>query len=256
MNLRALAAASAALMIVVACSDSKPSASKSTAVDQSPPVSATPSTTTPAATTTFVARRPRTGIDTSIAAPLTGMLETTNGQQVLRLHIDATEGTRPIYFALEVEEIPLVAPVTPDIKGIVVERWYERFEDGTPIVRAKEGDLVRVRLKITVPADRAFVALGDEYFAYGAIAGLLSALIAGFVCVLLGYRSAMIYAPRITTTFFIGLLLYSLVHSDSAASNTPTGPPNSAEVLLRAALAGSRCARPSSSASISRRTCE
>src|SRR6266568_3348287 len=68
----------------------------------------------------------------------------------------------------------------------------------------------------------AFVALGDEYFAYGAIAGLISALIAGFVCVLLGDRSAMIYAPRITTTFFLGLLLYSLVHSDLAALNTPT----------------------------------
>jgi SulP family sulfate permease len=68
----------------------------------------------------------------------------------------------------------------------------------------------------------AFVAVGDEYFAYGAVAGLLSALIAGFVCVLLGDRSAMIYAPRITTTFFLGLLLYSLVHSDHAAPNMPT----------------------------------
>src|SRR6266704_4765814 len=70
----------------------------------------------------------------------------------------------------------------------------------------------------------AFVALGDEYFAYGAVAGLLSALNAGFVCVLLGDRSAMIYAPRITTTFFLGLLLYSLVHSDIAALGTPTVP--------------------------------
>jgi sulfate permease, SulP family len=68
----------------------------------------------------------------------------------------------------------------------------------------------------------AFVALGDEYFAYGAVAGLLSALIAGLVCVLLGDRSALIYAPRITTTFFLGLLLYSLVHSDYAALNMPT----------------------------------
>src|SRR5262245_39549348 len=62
----------------------------------------------------------------------------------------------------------------------------------------------------------AFVPLGDEYFAYGALAGLLSALIGGFVCVLLGERSTLVYAPRITTTFFLGLLLYSLVHSDNA----------------------------------------
>src|SRR3978361_23266 len=61
----------------------------------------------------------------------------------------------------------------------------------------------------------AFVTLGDEYFAYGAMAGLVSAVIAGFVCVLLGDRSTRIYAPRITTTFFLGLLLYSLLHRDA-----------------------------------------
>ena len=58
----------------------------------------------------------------------------------------------------------------------------------------------------------AFVTLGDEYFAYGAMAGLISAFIAGLVCLLLGDRSTRIYAPRITTTFFLGLLLYSLLH--------------------------------------------
>lgn len=112
--------------------------------------------------TSFVARPRSSGIDTTIAAPLTGMLENAkDGSRVLRLHVDATAGTRPVYYALEVEEVPLVAPVTPDINGIVVERWYERFEDGTPIAQVKEGDLVRVRLKVTVPADRAFVALED-----------------------------------------------------------------------------------------------
>src|SRR5258707_15257143 len=58
----------------------------------------------------------------------------------------------------------------------------------------------------------AFVSLGDEYFAYGAMAGLMSAVIAGFVCVALGDRSTRVYAPRITTTFFLGLLLNSLLH--------------------------------------------
>lgn len=60
----------------------------------------------------------------------------------------------------------------------------------------------------------AFVTLGDEYFAYGAMAGLISAVIAGFVSVLLGDRSTRVYAPRITTTFFLGLLLFSLLHRD------------------------------------------
>src|SRR3984893_16325601 len=58
----------------------------------------------------------------------------------------------------------------------------------------------------------AFVTLGDDYFAYGAMAGLISAVIAGLVCVLLGDRSTRVYAPRITTTFFLGLLLHSLLH--------------------------------------------
>src|SRR3954470_24515448 len=64
----------------------------------------------------------------------------------------------------------------------------------------------------------AFVPLGDEYFAYGAMAGLVSAVIAGVICVLLGDRSTRVYAPRITTTFFLGLLLFSLLHHDGAAN--------------------------------------
>jgi len=74
----------------------------------------------------------------------------------------------------------------------------------------------------------AFVTLGDEYFAYGAMAGLLSAVIAGLVCVLLGDRSTRVYAPRITTTFFLGLLLYSLLHR----STTVDGEPDVAATLL------------------------
>ena len=74
----------------------------------------------------------------------------------------------------------------------------------------------------------AFVTLGDEYFAYGAMAGLVSAVIAGFVCVLLGDRSTCVYAPRITTTFFLGLLLYSLLHR----ATTVDGEPDVAATLL------------------------
>lgn len=62
----------------------------------------------------------------------------------------------------------------------------------------------------------AFIALGNEYFPDGALAGLLSAVVVGIVCVLLGDKSAYVYAPRVTTTFFIGILLYGLAHSDLA----------------------------------------
>ena len=62
----------------------------------------------------------------------------------------------------------------------------------------------------------AFVVLGDDYFPEGAVAGLISAVILGVVCVALGDKSANVYAPRVTTTFFIGILLYGLANSDAA----------------------------------------
>jgi MFS superfamily sulfate permease-like transporter len=61
----------------------------------------------------------------------------------------------------------------------------------------------------------AFTALGDKYFAYGALAGLYAAAAVGVVCVVLGDRSTTVYAPRVTTTFLLGALLYHLVHSDA-----------------------------------------
>src|SRR3954449_1443358 len=67
----------------------------------------------------------------------------------------------------------------------------------------------------------AFVSLGDDYFAYGAMAGLMSAVIAGFACVLLGDRSTRVYAPRITTTFFLGLLLHSLLERAPTIGGEP-----------------------------------
>jgi SulP family sulfate permease len=63
----------------------------------------------------------------------------------------------------------------------------------------------------------AFVALGPAYFAHGAFAGLLTAALVGIVCVTLGDKSAHVYAPRVITTFFIGVLLYGLLHSDAPA---------------------------------------
>jgi uncharacterized protein YfaS (alpha-2-macroglobulin family) len=114
------------------------------------------------AASTFSTHAPRTGVDTTISTSLVGMLEPgPSGARVLRLHVDATAGDRPVYYALEVDEVPLAPPVTPDIKGIVVERWYERFDNGSPVTRVNEGDLVRVRLRVTVPADREFVAVED-----------------------------------------------------------------------------------------------
>ena len=115
-----------------------------------------------AAATLFTARAPRTGVDTTITVALAGLLENgPNGDKQLRVHVDAGGGQRPVYYSLEVDEVPLAGPVRPDVQGIVVERAYERFDDGTPVTHVNEGDLVRVRLRVTVPADREFVALED-----------------------------------------------------------------------------------------------
>jgi MFS superfamily sulfate permease-like transporter len=63
----------------------------------------------------------------------------------------------------------------------------------------------------------ALVSLGDEYFADGARAGLITAFVVGVVAVVLGARNTVVYAPRIVSTFFLGTVLYGLVHSDLPA---------------------------------------
>src|SRR5580700_3705517 len=59
----------------------------------------------------------------------------------------------------------------------------------------------------------AFASFGENYFADGALAGLATALVVAIVCVVLGDRTTTVYAPRVNSTFFIGLLIYGLVHS-------------------------------------------
>jgi uncharacterized protein YfaS (alpha-2-macroglobulin family) len=65
------------------------------------------------------------------------------------------------YYAITVAEITQERPTVPDIKGLVVERWYERFDDGRTVTAVDEGELVRVRLRVTAPASRDFVAVED-----------------------------------------------------------------------------------------------
>jgi uncharacterized protein YfaS (alpha-2-macroglobulin family) len=97
--------------------------------------------------------------DSSVA--LRGLLSGSNGQPVLRLSLDSGPGDGPIYYYLSVTEIPLAPPVVSQDHGIQVERWYERFDSRTVSTAVTEGDMVRVRLKITVPSLRYFVVLDD-----------------------------------------------------------------------------------------------
>lgn len=78
---------------------------------------------------------------------------------VLPIQVRAQEG--PVYVTLTVSELRQERPVAPDTRGLIVERWYERVTDGAAVTEVSEGDLVRVRLRVTAPGDREFVAVDD-----------------------------------------------------------------------------------------------
>ncbi len=106
-----------------------------------------------------IAGRELGGRDTSVA--LTGLITTRGDSGSLRVVLENSSGATPGYYALTVTEVPRQVPVRPDYRGIVVERWYESYETGKPVVEVRQGDLVRVRLRVTVPEDRAFVVVDD-----------------------------------------------------------------------------------------------
>ena len=70
----------------------------------------------------------------------------------------------------------------------------------------------------------AFAPLGENYFEDGALAGIVSAFVVAIACVLLGDKTTTVYAPRVTSTFFLGLLILGLAHSSEPAI-AAGGPP-------------------------------
>ncbi len=98
--------------------------------------------------------------DSSVA--LTGLMSAgAEGKSAVRLSLAADGAGSPIYYYLTVNEVPKQRPVNPEDRGIRVERWYEKYDAKQPIVSVVEGDLVRVRLRITVPEDRQFLIVDD-----------------------------------------------------------------------------------------------
>src|SRR5690606_18296546 len=96
--------------------------------------------------------------DTTIT--LRNLVSERGGRTVLPLRLEASGGA-PVFYYLTVREAPRSPQLEPVDRGIRVERWYERPSSGEPVVSAKEGELVRVRLRVTVPAERHFVVLDD-----------------------------------------------------------------------------------------------
>jgi hypothetical protein len=84
----------------------------------------------------------------------------TRGDSPARLALEA-DSPAPIYYAATLLETPRARPVRADDEGIGVERWYESWTTGKPMTSVREGELVRVRLRVIVPRDRDFVAITD-----------------------------------------------------------------------------------------------
>ena len=70
----------------------------------------------------------------------------------------------------------------------------------------------------------AFAPLGEDYFEDGALAGIATAVVVAVACVALGDKTTTVYAPRITSTFFLGLLIFGLAHSDEPAIRAGGAP--------------------------------
>jgi uncharacterized protein YfaS (alpha-2-macroglobulin family) len=97
--------------------------------------------------------------DSSVS--LRDLVERSKGDARLKLTLDAGAAGPPVFYYLTVNAVPRGAPVRPNERGVAVERWYERYEDGKPVTEIAEGELVRVRLRVTVPSERHFVVLDD-----------------------------------------------------------------------------------------------
>ncbi|HEX6537402.1 MAG TPA: alpha-2-macroglobulin family protein, partial [Gemmatimonadaceae bacterium] len=100
---------------------------------------------------------------TDSGVPLAGLVRGPSDARELRLSVTADGGATGdvAYYYATVREVPAERPVRPTDQGIQVERWYERYDTGAPVTSVKEGDLVRVRLRVTVPVERHFVVLDD-----------------------------------------------------------------------------------------------
>ncbi len=121
----------------------------------------TPPANGPTAAGKRVATRSVPAISDSAVA-LTGLLrELGNGKKGVRLSLNASGSGAPIYYYATVVEVPKQRPVNPEDEGIKVERWYERYDRATPITSVVAGELVRVRMRVTVPTDRQFVVVDD-----------------------------------------------------------------------------------------------
>ncbi|MDX2193700.1 MAG: MG2 domain-containing protein [Gemmatimonadales bacterium] len=124
-----------------------------------PPRGAVPPTLRVRARGQLLAARRGTGVR-DVSVPLTGLVEP-SATDSLALVLDAEATGGAAWLFATVRERPLVPPTTPVDRGLRVERWIETLDTRQPVLRAREGDVVRVVVRLTVPAERQFVVLED-----------------------------------------------------------------------------------------------
>jgi uncharacterized protein YfaS (alpha-2-macroglobulin family) len=106
--------------------------------------------------------RARRGQAPDSSQALTGLVTTRwDGRKTLRVQLRADGAGAAVYYQLAVREVAGRATYRPLDRGISVERWYETVDTRRPITSVAAGEVVRVRLRITLPEDRAMVVLDD-----------------------------------------------------------------------------------------------
>ena len=100
--------------------------------------------------------------ETPDSTALTGLVTTRwDGRKVLRVRLHAAGAGPAVYYQLSVREVTARATYRPLDRGISVERWYETVDTRRPVTSVAAGEVVRVRLRITLPEDRGMVVLDD-----------------------------------------------------------------------------------------------
>ncbi len=106
--------------------------------------------------------RARRGERRDTLPALAGLLtRRADGRSVLRLALEAPGSGPPVFYHLSVREVAGRPALTPLDRGIAVERWYETLDTRRPVTSVAEGEVVRVRLRVTVPEERSMVILDD-----------------------------------------------------------------------------------------------
>jgi len=109
-----------------------------------------------------VRMRARRGQTPDSTRALTGLVATRwDGRKVLRVQLRGIGAGAAVYYQLSVREVAGRATYRPLDRGISVERWYETVDTRRPVTSVAAGEVVRVRLRITIPEDRGMVVLDD-----------------------------------------------------------------------------------------------